>query len=103
MGNLLPTMNGERYRNYLIVLEALDSGVFSSDERELLADAAEGLLLARGPRSDETDELEAQVVAILDELVAGARLRRANALELRARIVACGPARRRRSARVARA
>ena len=42
-------MNGHRYRNYLFVLEVLESDIFTSVERELLADAAEGLLLTRLP------------------------------------------------------
>jgi hypothetical protein len=85
-------MNGHRYRNYLLVLEVLESNVFSDVERELLADAAEGLLLTRLPSGEEIDEIGIQVSAVLDELVASDRLRYATAVELRARIADCGPA-----------
>ena len=85
-------MNGHRYRNYLFVLEVLESDVFTDVERDLLADAAEGLLLTRLPGSDEIEELGIQVAAVLDELVASDRLRYGTAVELRARIAECGPA-----------
>ena len=85
-------MNGHRYRNYLFVLEVLESDVFTNAEREVLADAAEGLLLTRLPSRDAIDEIGTQVSAVLDELVASDRLRYATAVELRARIGECGPA-----------
>jgi hypothetical protein len=85
-------MNGHRYRNYLFVLEVLESDVFSDVERHNLADAAEGLLLTRLPSGEEVDEIGIQVAAVLDELVATDRLRYASAVELRARIAECGPA-----------
>ena len=85
-------MNGHRYRNYLFVLEVLESDVFSDDERHVLADAAEGLLLTRLPSGEEVDEIGNQVSAVLDDLVATDRLRYATAVELRARIAECGPA-----------
>ncbi|HZO58832.1 MAG TPA: hypothetical protein VFB51_03980 [Solirubrobacterales bacterium] len=85
-------MNGHRYHNYLFVLEVLESNVFTDVEREILADAAEGLLLARLPNGDDVDEIGIQVSAVLDELVSTDRLRYATAVELRARIAECGPA-----------
>jgi hypothetical protein len=85
-------MNDHRYRSYLFVQEVLDSSVFTDAERELLADAAEGLLLARGPGTEDVDEIGIHVSAVLDELVASDRLRYATAVELRARIAECGPA-----------
>jgi hypothetical protein len=85
-------VNDHRYRNYLFVLEVLESNIFSDAEREILADAAEGLLLTRLPGSEEMDEIGAQVSAVLDELVVSDRLRYATAVELRARIAECGPA-----------
>ena len=85
-------MNGHRYRNYLFVLEVLESDVFSDPERAILADAAEGLLLSRLPSGDEVEEIGIQVTTVLDELVATDRLRYATAVELRARIAECGPA-----------
>ena len=85
-------MNGHRYRNYLFVLEVLESDVFSQPERDVLADAAEGLLLTRLPSTEEVAEIAAQVSAVLDDLVTTDRLRYATAVELRARIAECGPA-----------
>ena len=84
-------MNGHRYRNYRFVLDVLESDVFTSVEREILADAAEGLLLTKTPRSGEVDEIGMKVSAVLDELVASDRLRYGTAVELRARIADCGP------------
>ena len=83
-------MNEHRYRNYLFVADVVRSEVFTPVERELLRDAAEGLLLARTP-GDETEEIAMQVSAVLDELVSTERLRYATAVELRARIEDCGP------------
>ena len=83
-------MNEHRYRNYLFVSDVVRSDVFTEVERELLRDAAEGLLLARA-RPDGMDEIAMQVSAVLDELVASDRLRYATAVELRARIEECGP------------
>ena len=83
-------MNEHRYRNYLFVADVVRSDVFSEAEREILRDAAEGLLLARSP-DDGAEEIAMQVSAVLDELVATDRLRYATAVELRARIEECGP------------
>jgi len=91
-GGNIGHMNGHRYHNYLFVLEVLESNVFTDVEREILADAAEGLLLARLPNGDDVDEIGIQVSAVLDELVSTDRLRYATAVELRARIAECGPA-----------
>ena len=85
-------MNGHRYRNYLFVLEILEADVFTHDEREILVDAAEGMLLSRLPSGEEVDEIGIQVTAVLEELVATDRLRYATAVELSARIAECGPA-----------
>jgi hypothetical protein len=84
-------VNGHRYRNYLFVIEVLESSIFSDVERALLADAAEGLLLTRLPSAEAVDEIGLQVSAVLDEMVATDRLRYGTAVELRARIAECGP------------
>jgi len=84
-------MTGSRYRNYRFVLEVLDSNVFGPAEREILADAAEGLLLARSVHGHEVDDLRSQVSVVLDELVASDRMRYGTAVELRTRIEECGP------------
>ena len=83
-------MNSQRYRNYLFILDVVSSDVFTDIEREILRDAAEGMLLARDP-CDEVEEMAIEVTAVLDEMVARERLRRATAAELRARIEDCGP------------
>jgi hypothetical protein len=83
-------MNQQRYRNYLFVVDVVSSDVFTDIEREILKDAAEALLLAREPGA-QVEEVEMQISAVLDELVAGERLRYATAVELRARIEDCGP------------
>ena len=84
-------MTGNRYRNYRFVLEVLDSNVFTQAEREILADAAEGLLLMRSAYAEGLEDLRTQVTAVLDALVASDRLRYATAVELRTRIEDCGP------------
>jgi hypothetical protein len=84
-------VNSARYRNYLFILDVVSSDVFTDIEREILRDAAEGMLLAHDP-CDEVEEMAIEVTAVLDEMVARERLRRATAAELRARIGDCGPA-----------
>lgn len=84
-------MTGNRYRNYRFVLEVLDSNLFTPAEREILADAAEGLLLMRSTYAEALEDLRIQVTAVLDELVSSDRLRYATAVELRTRIEDCGP------------
>lgn len=84
-------MTGNRYRNYRFVLEVLESSVFTAAEREVLADAAEGLLLTRSIYGEEVDDLRLQVSAVLDELVGSERMRYTTAVELRTRIDDCGP------------
>ena len=69
----------------------LRSDLFNAFEREVLLDAAEGLLLTRSPDSAEIGELEANVDATLDGLVGGRRIHGTTAAELRERITECGP------------
>jgi hypothetical protein len=85
-------MDARRYRNYRFVIEVLESNVFTDAERDILSDAAEGLLLAKVAEPDEVEEISVQISAVLDELVASGRLRYGTAVELRARIADCGPA-----------
>jgi hypothetical protein len=84
-------MTGDRYRNYRFVREVLYADVFGPTEREILADAAEGLLLSRSVYGAEVDDLRQQVSVVLDELVASDRMRYGTAVELRTRIEECGP------------
>ena len=84
-------MNVDRYRSYLFISQVFRSDLFNSLERDVLADAAEGLLLAQDPTSPEIEELELNVEAALDGMTVGGRIRAATATELRERIHECGP------------
>ena len=84
-------MNSHRYRNYRYVSQLLASDLFNAFERDILGDAAEGLLLMRSPDSFDLGELEATVDAVLGGLVAGKRVEAGTAAALRERIRECGP------------
>jgi hypothetical protein len=84
-------MNGRRYKSYVHVSRVLRSDLFNAFEREVLLDAAEGLLLMRSPEPVEIGELEANVDATLDGLIAARRIHATTAAELRERICECGP------------
>jgi hypothetical protein len=84
-------MNDRRYKSYVYVSRLLRSELFSTREREVLLDAAEGLLLMRTPGSPELNELEANVDATLEGLVTAGRVKAKTAARLRARLGACGP------------
>ena len=90
-GQHRPYMTADRYQNYRFVLAVLESDAFTPAERRTLADVAEGLLLTRSIYSDEVDDLRMRVSTVLDDLVAGDRMRYGTAVELRARIDECGP------------
>jgi hypothetical protein len=86
-------MNDRRYRSYLHVSRVFSSDLFNALEREVLLDAAEGLLLMSSPHSSEMSELEGKVDAALEGLIAAGRIHAAAAAELRVRISECGPPR----------
>jgi hypothetical protein len=81
-----------RYRSYRYVTRLLQSDLFGDLERDLLKDAAEGMLLARSARSDEVEEMRASASAVLAELVLIGRINASVALEVQACIHDCGPA-----------
>jgi hypothetical protein len=84
-------MNDRRYKSYVHISRVLRSDLFSPSERAVLLDAAEGLLLMRSSDSFEIGELEANVDATLNDLIAGRRIDAKTAAEWRERIAECGP------------
>jgi hypothetical protein len=89
--NRVAVMNDRRYKSYVEVSRLLRSDLFDPGERAVLLDAAEGLLLMRSPDSPELGELEANVDATLEGLIADGRVKAKTAAQLRERIGACGP------------
>ena len=85
-------MNDRRYKSYVYVSQVLRSDFFDAREREVLLDAAEGLLLMRAPEPVDIGELEANIDLTLDDLIADRRIQAGTAAELRERIYECGPA-----------
>ena len=84
-------MNDRRYKSYVHISRVLRSDVFSAPERAVLLDAAEGLLLMRSSDSFEIGELEANVDATLNDLIAARRIHAKTAAKWRKRIAECGP------------
>ena len=84
-------MNDRRYKSYVHISRVLRSDVFSAPERAVLLDAAEGLLLMRSSDLFEIGELEANVDATLNDLIAARRIHAKTAAEWRKRIAECGP------------
>ena len=84
-------MNDRRYKSYVYVTRVLHSELFSAPERAVLLDAAEGLLLMRSSDSFEIGELQANVDATLNDLIAARRIHAKTAAEWRKRIAECGP------------
>ena len=69
----------------------LSSETLTADERELLRDVAEGLLLARDDDGNEIDELRTKAAVALSLLVGVGRWSDAAADAVWERLVACGP------------
>ena len=84
-------MNDRRYRSYRLVSRRLSSDLYDAFEREVLLDAAEGLLLMRSPRSSEIASIQGRVDAVLAGMVAARRIHSTLAAELREHIGDCGP------------
>jgi hypothetical protein len=87
-------MNDHRYQAYRQVMAALSTDgadVLTGSERALLCDAAEGYLLMRSRTESEAAELEANVAAVLGDLVDSGRWRRETATAVQNAIEACGP------------
>lgn len=87
-------MTRPRYEAYLRIrgeLELMTPATLAESEKELLRDAAEGLLLARDHELDEVEELRARAAMALSLLVDDGRWSEAAADEVWERLVACGP------------
>jgi hypothetical protein len=84
-------VNDRRYKSYVYISRVLRSDLPSPPERAVLLDAAEGLLLMRSSDSFEIGELEANVDAALNDLIAARRIHAKAAAEWRRRIAECGP------------
>jgi hypothetical protein len=84
-------MNDQRYKSYLFISRVLKSDLFSALEREVLTDAAEGLLLTREPDSAHIEGLELNAKAALDGMSAARRIHGTTAAEIFERIRDCGP------------
>jgi hypothetical protein len=79
------------YRRLQAELERFTPEALAEAERELLRDAAEGLLLARSPDDDEVEELCSKTAVALSLLVGLGRWNDAAADEMWAWVMACGP------------
>ena len=84
-------MNERRYRSYVHVTRLLRSDLFGELDRDILQDAAEGMLLARSREEGETEELSTKASTVLAELVLLGRVNASTALEVQSSIHACGP------------
>lgn len=84
-------MNGQRYRSYLFISRVLRSDLFTALEREVLTDAAEGLLLTREADWAQIEDLELNAKAALDGMAAARRIHGTTAAEIFERIRDCGP------------
>ena len=84
-------MNRQRYEHFRSVSQILSTDLFNELEREILTDAAEGLLLTDSADSFEIGELQANVEAALGGLMAAHRIDARTAVDLRKRIGRCGP------------
>ena len=84
-------MNRQRYEHFRSISQILSCDLFNALEREILTDAAEGLLLTDSADSFEIGELRANVEAALGGLMAAQRIDARTAADLRRRIDRCGP------------
>ena len=79
------------YRRVQAELNRFTSEALADSEKELLLDAAEGLLLARDGADEEVQELRSKTAVALSLLVGLGRWSDAAADEMWQRMVACGP------------
>ena len=84
-------MNDERYKSYLFISRVLRSDLFNALEREVLTDAAEGLLLTRDAGAAQIEDLELNTKAALGGMAAARRIHGTTAAEIFERIRDCGP------------
>jgi hypothetical protein len=92
----------DAYRRVRTELEVLTQEALADDEKALLLDVAEGMLLARNDADGELDELRGKAAVALSLLVEMDRWSDTTADEMWERLVACGPLER-RGTRLARA
>jgi hypothetical protein len=87
-------MTSLRYESYcrvLAVLDELESPELEWDEREVLHDAAEGLLLIREGEEQDRDKILLDAWLILSSLVRTGRWRYRAAEQMRRMLESCGP------------
>lgn len=84
-------MNDQRYKSYLFISRVLRSDLFTALEREVLTDAAEGLLLTSERDSTQIEQLELNARTALDGMAAARRIHGTTAAEIFERIRECGP------------
>jgi hypothetical protein len=81
----------ESYQRVLTVLDELEAPELEYDERDVLRDAAEGLLLTREGEEHERDKLLLDAWLILSSLVRTGRWRYRAAEQMRRMLESCGP------------
>jgi hypothetical protein len=81
----------ESYRRVLAVLDELEAPELDQHEREVLRDAAEGLLLTRDGEENERDKILLDAWLVLSSLVRTGRWRYRAAEQMRRMLEACGP------------
>jgi hypothetical protein len=89
-------MTSLRYESYcrvLAVLDELEAPELESDEREVLRDAAEGLLLIRHGEEHERDKILLDAWLVLSSLVRTGRWRYRAPAPMRRMRGSCGPER----------
>jgi hypothetical protein len=94
MGNPESKMTPLRYESYrrvITVLDELEAPELEQDEREVLRDAAEGLLLTRYGEEHERDKILLDAWLVLSSLVRTGRWRYRAAEQMRRMLEACGP------------
>jgi hypothetical protein len=79
------------YRSLCSALDRIDSEELAESEKELLRDAAEGLLLARHDTSGEVEEMRSRTAMALSLLVGLGRWSDAAADAMWDCVMACGP------------
>jgi hypothetical protein len=89
----MTSLRYESYRRVLAVLDELEAPELEGDEREVLRDAAEGLLLTRHGEEHERDKILLDAWLVLSSLVRTGRWRYRAAEQMRRMLEACGPER----------
>ena len=89
----MTSLRYDSYRRVLAVLDELEETELGSDEREVLSDAAEGLLLTRAGEEHERDKILLDAWLVLSSLVRTGRWRYRAAEQMRRMLEACGPER----------